>query len=128
MVIWAQVPNILYFWHTIVLFQRAYKYTSKESSANTWEWFEGKQLLTRGGSRTAAISKMELFVIIVNGFQLLTIITKCSILDVTAILDPPLVFIAWRPFSFQNTRMQWKWQCNGYIFNFMNYWRTCISN
>ena len=36
----------------------------------------------RGGSRTAATSKMELFVMIVNGFQPLTIITKCSILDV----------------------------------------------
>ena len=44
----------------------------------------------RGGSRTAATSKMELFVIIVNGFQPLTIITKCSILDVAAVLDPPL--------------------------------------
>ena len=33
---------------------------------------------------------LEIFVIIVNGFQLLTIITKCSILDVAAILDPPL--------------------------------------
>ena len=28
--------------------------------------------------------------IIVNGFQLLTIITKHSILDVAAVLDPPL--------------------------------------
>ena len=44
----------------------------------------------RGGSRTAATSKMELFVIIVNGFQSLTIITKCSILDVAAVLDLPL--------------------------------------
>ena len=33
---------------------------------------------------------MELFVIIVNGFQPLTVITKCSILDVAAALDPPL--------------------------------------
>ena len=33
---------------------------------------------------------MERFVIIVNGFQPLTIITKCSILDVAAVLDPPL--------------------------------------
>ena len=48
------------------------------------------QAQTRGGSRTAAISKMELFVIIVNGFQPLTIITKCSILDVSAVLHPPL--------------------------------------
>ena len=44
----------------------------------------------RGGSRTAAASKTEYVVIIVNGFQPLTIITKCSILDVAAVLDPPL--------------------------------------
>ena len=44
----------------------------------------------RGGSRAAATSKMERFVIIVNGFQPLTIITKRSILDVAAALDPPL--------------------------------------
>ena len=41
------------------------------------------------GSRTAAVSKMELFVIIVNGFQPLIIVRKSSILDVTAVLDPP---------------------------------------
>ena len=45
---------------------------------------------SRGGSRVAATSKMEYFVIIVNGFQPLTIITKHSILDVAAALDPPL--------------------------------------
>ena len=44
----------------------------------------------RGGSRAAATSKMERFVIIVNGFQPLTVITKRSILDVAAALDPPL--------------------------------------
>ena len=44
-------------------------------------------------SRTAATSKMEVFVIIVNGFQPLTIITKCSILDVAAVLDPPLCIV-----------------------------------
>ena len=38
----------------------------------------------------AVTSKMERFVIIVNGFQPLTIITKHSILDVAAALDPPL--------------------------------------
>ena len=47
----------------------------------------------RGGSRTAATSKMELFVIIVKDFQPLTIITKRSILDIAAILDPPLDII-----------------------------------
>ena len=44
----------------------------------------------RGGSRAAATSKMERFVIIVNGWKPLTIITKRSILDVAAALDPPL--------------------------------------
>ena len=34
---------------------------------------------------------MERFVIIVNGFEPLTIITERSILDVAAALDPPLV-------------------------------------
>ena len=47
----------------------------------------------RGGSRAAATSKMERFVIIVNGFQPLTIITKSSILDVAAFLDLPLVIL-----------------------------------
>ena len=45
---------------------------------------------TRGGSRTAAPSKVELFVIIVNGSKPLTIITKTSTLDVAAVLDSPL--------------------------------------
>ena len=44
----------------------------------------------RGGSRAAATFKMECFVIIVNGFQALTIMTNRSILDVAAALDPPL--------------------------------------
>ena len=47
-------------------------------------------LRTRGGFRIAATSKMERFVIIVNGWMPLTIITKRSILDVAAVLDPPL--------------------------------------
>ena len=48
-------------------------------------------MITRGGSRTAAISRMERFVIIVNGWEPLTIITKHSILDVAAVLDPSLI-------------------------------------
>ena len=56
----------------------------------------------RDGSRAAATSKMERFVIIVNGFQPLTIIakpsnfhpltiiTKPSISDVALVLDPSL--------------------------------------
>ena len=58
------------------------------------------QFHTRGGSRTAATSKMECFVIIVNNLQPLTIMTKRSILDVAAALDPPLHI---RTKSFSNT-------------------------
>ena len=52
--------------------------------------FNTNKKKVRGGSRTAATSKMERFVIIVNGWKPLTIITKRSILDVAAVLDPPL--------------------------------------
>ena len=44
----------------------------------------------RGGSRTDATSKVELFVMIVNGWKPLTIITKSFSLEVAAVLDPPL--------------------------------------
>ena len=44
----------------------------------------------RGGYTAAATSKMECFVIIVHGWKPLTIITKHSILDAAAVLDPPL--------------------------------------
>ena len=47
----------------------------------------------KGGSRTAATSKIEHLVIIVNGWKPLTIITKRSILDIAAVLDPPLDII-----------------------------------
>ena len=47
--------------------------------------------LSKGGSRAAATSKMERFVILVNGWKSLTITTKRSILDVAAGLDPPMV-------------------------------------
>ena len=53
----------------------------------------------RGGSRTSATFKMERFVIIVNGWKPLTIITKRSILDVAAVLDPSLkidIFISFQ--------------------------------
>ena len=47
--------------------------------------------MIRGGSRAAATFKMERFMIIVNGWKPLTIITKHSILDVAAALDLPLI-------------------------------------
>ena len=46
--------------------------------------------VVRDGSRTAATSKLEHFMIIVNGWKPLTIITKSFILDVAAVLDPSL--------------------------------------
>ena len=55
------------------------------------KYLENLGIVFRGGSRTAATSKMEHFVIMINGFQPLTIITKRSIKDVTAVLDSPLV-------------------------------------
>ena len=45
---------------------------------------------SRGGSRAATIYKIERFVIIVNDWKQLTVITKPSVLDVVAALDPPL--------------------------------------
>ena len=44
----------------------------------------------RGGSRSAATSKTEHFVVIVNSWKLLPIITKSFIFDVAAVLDLPL--------------------------------------
>ena len=61
---------------------------NKEIQIRRYKFFH---TAARGRSRTAATSKMEHFVIIVNGWKPLTIITKSSILDVAAVLDPPLV-------------------------------------
>ena len=48
----------------------------------------------RDGSRTTATSNVELFVITVNGWKPLTIITKSSLLDFAVVLDPTLEKIA----------------------------------
>ena len=50
-------------------------------------------MVYRGGSRAAVTSKMERFVITVSGWKPLTIITKRSVLDVAAVLDPLLVYV-----------------------------------
>ena len=57
--------------------------------------FSSSSTIVRGGYRAAATSKMECFMIIVNTKLLLhkTIITKHSILDVAAVLDPPLKIV-----------------------------------
>ena len=82
-----------------------YKYLNGLSAPITKEVFTKRTFkynlrscrLTRGGSRTAATSKMERFVIIVNGLKPLTVITKRSILDVAAVLDPPLLTLLPNP-------------------------------
>ena len=55
-----------------------------------------RDFLNRDISRASATSKMEHFVIIANDFQSLTIITKCSILDTEATVDPPLLKPIWQ--------------------------------
>ena len=68
-------------------------------------------MLQSDGSRAAAKSKMERLVIIVNGFQPLTIITKRSILDAAAVLDPPLTIRSWLlPYQY-NWILTWKVKC-----------------
>ena len=47
----------------------------------------------RDGCRTTATSKMELFVTLVNGFQLLTNVTNSFVLDVAVVLDMLLNYI-----------------------------------
>ena len=47
------------------------------------------EVYNRDGYTTAATSKMVHFVIIVTVWKSLTIITKSSILEVAAVLDPP---------------------------------------
>ena len=51
------------------------------------------QLITRGGSKAVATSKMECFEVTVNSWKLLTIITKHFILNVAAVLDPSLITV-----------------------------------
>ena len=51
----------------------------------------GLKAVIRDGSKAAAKSKIERFVIIANGWKPLTIIKNRSILDVAAAVDPPLV-------------------------------------
>ena len=46
-----------------------------------------------GRSRAAAASKVELFVIAVNGWKTITIVTKSSTSDVAAVLDVPVMCI-----------------------------------
>ena len=78
-------------------------------SCLSYSWTKSsRSMALRCGSRTAATSKMELFVIIVNGFQPLTIITNCSILDVAAFIGPPLALLYLTTlFAFSSLFIDW---------------------
>ena len=65
-------------------------YSEDGDNLNLIDWNDLVSIIFRGGSRTAVTSKTERFVIIVNGCKPLTIITKHSVLDVAAVLDPSL--------------------------------------
>ena len=62
----------------------------KQRSVKEFVYTRCKICMRRGGSRITATFKMEHFVILVNGSKPLTVITKGSILNVAAVLDPPL--------------------------------------
>ena len=78
-------PQVIEIWLQISLKAMVVWQLTKNKSCKCTPIFHIK-----GGSRTAATSTMEHFVININGWKLLTIITKSSILDVAALLDPPL--------------------------------------
>ena len=69
---------------------QTWSWCSQRVDKKKWSGGDNHHTMFRGGSRAAATSKMECFVIIVNDFQPLTI-TKRSILDVAAGLDPLLM-------------------------------------
>ena len=80
------MKNAFYFISKAPFVLKIFKFLSRLfGNVGETAWLE-----SRGGSRTAATFKMERFVIISSGWNLLTIITKHSILDVAAVLDPPL--------------------------------------
>ena len=78
------------------------------ASGEGWRYQAKTNYFIRGGSRATATSRMKHFVIIVNSFQPLTIITKRFILDIAAALDRPLgnsklkSKIHFKVFSYQN--------------------------
>ena len=80
------------FTHYSNVFIVDFKQVNTGWEGSTTEW---KLEQNSGWSKTAATSKMEYFVIIVNGCQPLTVITKRSILVVSAVLDPPLANCKW---------------------------------
>ena len=76
--------------------------------------------ITRGGSRTAGTSKMVRFLIMVNGWKPLTFITKRSILDGAAALDPPLITRISRSLKIVSTWTQeTNWTCKEHFIHIL---------
>ena len=84
---WVEVDGAGWRWmHGLVIPPVNKRYSTFVKKLNLMD----KKLNFRGGSMTAVTSKVKRLVIIVNGFQPLTIITKRSILDVAAAFHPSL--------------------------------------
>ena len=83
------MPSLTFFWKIKLIF--CVNLSSSASFRHMMILEEDCRGDCRGGSKIAATSKMEHFVIIVNGWKPLTVITKSSILDVAAILDSPFL-------------------------------------
>ena len=84
--------------------------------------------ISRGGFRTSATSKIDRFLIIISGFQPLNIITKCSILDVTGVLDPPLIsFYYFIAVPIRETCSKSLMRFNSHIFYILFYFTAALS-
>ena len=106
--------DIIFFWNLVVFrtqFNRSIRtpnfIVTSENFLTNYQWVSISGLFSRfactgiyrDACRTTAASKMKRFVTIVNGWKPLTIIkkrssiiTKRSILDVVAVLHPPLIY------------------------------------
>ena len=85
-----QRPIFIFFVSAGILFEIEFSLVSILNTIYMKSITTNIQIYFRGGSRTAATSEMDHFVIIVNGWKSLNIITKSSTLDVAEVLDPPL--------------------------------------
>ena len=93
--IWSSWKMLIRYWSQHFIAKLTFGYTSSITKPCSRVFLKTlrKSIFadnSRGGSRTAATPKMECFVIILNSWKPLTIITKLSIFDVATVLDPPL--------------------------------------
>ena len=89
------------FWNTLLF--------SMWSKGKMWNirfsamlYYKQGKIMSKDGYRSPPISTMELFVIIVKGWRLLTIVTKSSILDVIGPVDPRKHFLIYLSFQLKN--------------------------